>query len=195
MQTATFCASASQWSVIAVDICYSRYVFRHWHKSRTVKGLFLNRVRCSRHRHEAVAIVCVKRDTAPSSTTFQNGLHLMALLTFKCCCRSRRVGATISCGTELFRVVFAFGTVPVGRLFAPGDISLDQFPTLGSLRILFVSVSFRFVGNRPKILLLQFRRIGNVTKSAIVVRNTMCVQLWPPPKQFRQNEQETNKTC
>lgn len=36
-------------------------------------------------------------------------------LTVKCCCKSRRVGATISCGTEFFREAFVFGTVPVCR--------------------------------------------------------------------------------
>lgn len=43
-------------------------------------------------------------------------------ITFKCCCKSLRVGATISCGTEFFRDVFVFGTVPVGRFDEPGDI-------------------------------------------------------------------------
>lgn len=44
-----------------------------------------------------------------------------AYLTFN---KSRRVGATISCGTEFFRA-FALGTVPVGRLFEPGDILIS----------------------------------------------------------------------
>lgn len=55
------------------------------------------------------------------------------VLTFKCCCKSLRVGTTISCGTEFFRVVFAFGTVPVGRLFAPGDILDASLQSISSL--------------------------------------------------------------
>lgn len=55
------------------------------------------------------------------------------VLTFKCCCKSLRVGTTISCGTEFFRVVFAFGTVPVGRLFAPGDIFDASLQSISSL--------------------------------------------------------------
>lgn len=38
------------------------------------------------------------------------------LLTFNCCWRSLRVGATISCGTEFFFDDFDFGLVPVCRL-------------------------------------------------------------------------------
>lgn len=45
------------------------------------------------------------------------------LLTVKCCCKSRRVGATTSCGTEFFREAFVFGTVPVCRAPPPPPLA------------------------------------------------------------------------
>lgn len=70
------------------------------------------------------------------------------MLTFKCCWRSRRVGATISCGTEFLRDAFAFGTVPVWRLFAPGDM----------FRCGFRSGRFTFFYHDFSAVLLKFIR-------------------------------------